>query len=60
MKPFFHGLPVSQRLFHKNYMTLSFHVSTIYNRWLLFWRVSATVMRGGEFKGDQMKFSVDT
>lgn len=31
MTTFFHGLPVFLRLFHENYMTDSFHVSTIYN-----------------------------
>lgn len=33
MKPFFfHGLPVFLRLFHKIYMTASFHVSTVFNQ----------------------------
>lgn len=32
MKHFFHGLPVFLRLFHKIYMTGSFHVSTVYNQ----------------------------
>lgn len=50
--------------FHKNYMTVSFHVSTIYNgclRLLETVYMQSTVMRDkGSFKGDHMKLSKDT
>lgn len=52
MKPF-HGLPVFQRLFHENYITISFHVCTIYNRLLLDQRQSMS-RKAFNLKGDQL------